>query len=406
MADRKTLKIPVLMYHGIANNLSRVPYSFLLQSVSHFKRCMQYLKRRQFTTIDLYDLYAHIKTNAPLPRNPIVLTFDDGYLDNWVFVYPLLKRLQMKATIFVNPDFVDPSVECRLQQDESISAHVSQADLVWHGYLSWAEMRAMQASGVMDIQSHTLTHTWYFRSDKIIDFHHPHDSYFWLAWNRFPERKYKWLDEQHIELVEYGTPVYEFGRSLGIRKYYENKGLNEHLVKCVRKHGGGDFFQNNRWLDILWDSTRDYQKSNGYRGFYEDDAEYQKRLIREIIYSKEVIEDNLNKKVDFLCWAGGAYTKEAYELALTGGHLATTKGITKNQFGNDPRMIHRIGAYLEPGRYSESLLNTVFLPFFIMQIESYRGNPLANAMLRSIQKIYRKISSGRKRMSLTLKPKN
>ena len=43
----------------------------------------------------------------------IVLTFDDGYLDNWVFAYPLLEKYNLRGTIFVNPEFVDPSLEIR-----------------------------------------------------------------------------------------------------------------------------------------------------------------------------------------------------------------------------------------------------------------------------------------------------
>src|SRR4029077_18862598 len=189
------MNIPVLMYHGISGDVAKVPYGFLLQEMDQFEICMRYLIKNGFTTITLRELHEHLRFCSPLPHNPIVLTFDDGYLDNWVYVYPILKKYGLKATIFVVPDFVDPTDNCRPNLDDTAAAKVSPKELKWWGYLSWAEMRKMEADGVMDIQSHTLTHTWYFTSDKIIDFHHPNDSYPWLAWNEFPDRKYNWVDE-------------------------------------------------------------------------------------------------------------------------------------------------------------------------------------------------------------------
>src|ERR1043166_2687716 len=189
------MNIPVLMYHGLSYDVRKVPYGFLLQPADQFESCLSYLARHGYTTITLGDLHSHLRFNTLLPDRPIILTFDDGYLDNWVYGYPILKKYGFKATIFVVPEFVDPGTECRPNLDDAAKKSVDPTNLKWWGYLSWAEMRRMEADGVMDIQSHTLTHTWYFKSDKIADFHHPNDSYPWLAWNEFPERKYNWIDE-------------------------------------------------------------------------------------------------------------------------------------------------------------------------------------------------------------------
>src|SRR5712692_3724761 len=173
------MNIPVLMYHGSSDDVLKVPYGFLLQPADQFETCMRYLLRNDFTTITLQELYTHLKFNSPLPANPIVLTFDDGYLDNWVYVYPMLKKYRLKGTIFVVPEFVDPVAGCRPNLEDVATKQTPRTPLKWRGYLSWAEMRKMEADGVMDIQCHTLTHTWHFTSDKIIDFHHPNDSYPW-----------------------------------------------------------------------------------------------------------------------------------------------------------------------------------------------------------------------------------
>ena len=65
-------------------------------------------RRRGFHAVSLSEIHAYLKTGAALPERAIGLTFDDGYLDNWVFAFPLLKKYGMKATVFMATDFVDP----------------------------------------------------------------------------------------------------------------------------------------------------------------------------------------------------------------------------------------------------------------------------------------------------------
>jgi peptidoglycan/xylan/chitin deacetylase (PgdA/CDA1 family) len=125
--------IPVLMFHGVADEVLKVPYGFLLQPAEHFEACMQYVARNGFTTITLQVLYNHLKSNESLPRNPIVLTFDDGYLDNWVYVYPILKKYGLHGTIFVVSDFVDPSGDIRPNLDDVATKRISRRELKWWG---------------------------------------------------------------------------------------------------------------------------------------------------------------------------------------------------------------------------------------------------------------------------------
>ena len=69
----------------------------------------------------------------PLPDKPILITFDDGYASNYMYAYPILKKLGMQATIFVITD--------RRGKTLSVNPH-----------FSWNQAREMQDSGVIDIQ--------------------------------------------------------------------------------------------------------------------------------------------------------------------------------------------------------------------------------------------------------------
>jgi peptidoglycan/xylan/chitin deacetylase (PgdA/CDA1 family) len=134
----RTVQLPILMYHYISTpqadadvyrvDLSTPPDLF----AAHLDR----LLAEGYTTISLYQLLAHLVQGAPLPEKPVVITFDDGYRDNYENAFPLLAERGMTATFFVITDFID-----------------EQRPL----YLSWDMARAMLAGG-MSIESHSRNH--------------------------------------------------------------------------------------------------------------------------------------------------------------------------------------------------------------------------------------------------------
>ena len=95
--------IPVLMYHSIdyeEGNELRVPKE-------QFKEQMKYLKDNGYTTLTLNELYNFLEKNKPIPEKSIVITLDDGYVDNYTNAYPILKELDINATIFVVTSTID-----------------------------------------------------------------------------------------------------------------------------------------------------------------------------------------------------------------------------------------------------------------------------------------------------------
>lgn len=95
--------VPVLMYHSIGyekDNPVRLP-------VENLEKQMKYLKDNNYTTLSMDELYNYFENNKPIPENSIVLTFDDGYLDNYTKLYPILKKYGFKGTIFVITNTID-----------------------------------------------------------------------------------------------------------------------------------------------------------------------------------------------------------------------------------------------------------------------------------------------------------
>lgn len=331
--------VPILMYHSISDDRAWL-WGHLACPVRVFEDHLRALAEAGFHTVSLPELYAHQTAGAPLPSRPIVLTFDDGYLDNWVYAYPLLKRYGFRGTIFVSPDFVDPTPQPRPNLDDVAAGRSAATALPRRGYLSWAELRLMVNSGVMDVQAHALTHTWYFTEPAIVDFHRPGAPYPWLAWNAYPERKYRWLDEDQAPLVPWGTPVHRHDKALVARRYFPDPRLAEWMAAQVAAHGGAALFQEPGWRERLLAQAADFRAQHELHDTWESPAEYETRLRHELGDSKAQLETHLQQPVRFLCWPGGGYNAATERLAQELGYLATTLSST------DPRRAHPEPRYL------------------------------------------------------------
>lgn len=136
------VKVPILMYHHINPRYDEGNFSANL-TPEEFRLHMMTLQAKNYNVISLQDYYDHITEGKKLPDNPIVITFDDGYSSNYEEAFPILKELNMPATIFVVTDTV---------------GETPAGGKVNYSHFTWAQAREMQESGLIDIQSHSATH--------------------------------------------------------------------------------------------------------------------------------------------------------------------------------------------------------------------------------------------------------
>ena len=166
--NTRSFAVPVLMYHHVnpaGNFINVMPETFELQ--------MRYLKKKGFTAIHADEFSDILAGKAPAPRKPVMITFDDGWLDNWVFAYPVLKRHGIKAVIFLITSRIARQGR-RLRSDEgqpdALPTHRESKTLMENGradevMLSWDEVAEMKDSGLVEFHSHTHTHQ---RWDKML----------------------------------------------------------------------------------------------------------------------------------------------------------------------------------------------------------------------------------------------
>jgi len=133
-----TVRVPILMYHYISNPPPDADKYRLDLSVTpaNFEAQMQYLVREGYHPIRVSDLADYLLDGTPMPSKPIVISFDDGYCDNYENTFPVLKQLKFPATFFVITQSIDTHRE---------------------GYMTWDQLEEMAIEG-MEIGSHSLTH--------------------------------------------------------------------------------------------------------------------------------------------------------------------------------------------------------------------------------------------------------
>lgn len=140
LENSKGIKVPIIMYHSVLKDDSRS--NDYIISTATLEKDLIYLIDNGYTTIFISDLVNYVYKDIPLPEKPIVLTFDDGNLNNLTYVLPLLQKYDMKANISIVGDYTDKFS----QIEDSNPAYC---------YLKWDDISELVKSGNIEIGNHS-----------------------------------------------------------------------------------------------------------------------------------------------------------------------------------------------------------------------------------------------------------
>ncbi|HOW34969.1 MAG TPA: polysaccharide deacetylase family protein [Candidatus Omnitrophota bacterium] len=124
---------PIMVYHSVGDPR---PDRTVAVTLKNFRKHMDYLKKHGYNVISLDELVVSIREKKKTPPRSVVITFDDGFDDNYLNAFPVLKEYSFPATIFVIADEVGDQ-----------------------GYVTWEQLKEMEQHGVT-AGSHTLDHTY------------------------------------------------------------------------------------------------------------------------------------------------------------------------------------------------------------------------------------------------------
>lgn len=134
------IKLPVIMYHLILSNSGRAGEFIITPEM--FRSDMEYIKQNGYNTVVMEDVIAYVKNGAPLPENPVMITLDDGYYNNYLYAYPTLMELDMRAIISIIGIEAD-------RYSESMELNEN------YSHCTWEQLSEMSESGVIELQNHS-----------------------------------------------------------------------------------------------------------------------------------------------------------------------------------------------------------------------------------------------------------
>ena len=244
-------EIPIFVYHKVR--------------CRDFETQMRYLVDNGYETLLADEFHELITGNSPKKSRKIVLlSFDDGFSNFYDVAFPVLIKYNLKAVLYVIPNWVGEK-----------------------GMLTWAQIDEISRSGLVDFQSHSLSHPKIFIDDRIQDF--------WVKkiapadWNSPIRFNYHGMFNSENGFV---FPIFQTSsRFSDHRRYMPNKEFIMNLNEYVFLHGQLSFFRKKNWKKKLFDFVTAFQ---GHElGAYEDEDEQYRSIRYEIMMSKKAIESKI-----------------------------------------------------------------------------------------------------------------
>lgn len=133
-----TKRLPILLYHHIAENVE----NDMIVSPKRFEEHMRAIAENGYTALTLDDVLAYIEKGEDLPEKAVLITLDDGYMSNYSIAYPILEKYGLHGVIFA----VGSTFGSDTYKDTGIKIFE---------HFGKDEMRKMEESGIIDVESHT-----------------------------------------------------------------------------------------------------------------------------------------------------------------------------------------------------------------------------------------------------------
>lgn len=182
--------VPILCYHGVLDEAWGLKGLFV--KVDEFEAQMKYLSENGYTTLFISEL-----PKANLYEKPIVLTFDDGYLDVYTNAYPILQKYNLKANLYI------------------ISSYFNGV------YMTTDMVKELSKSPLIEIGSHTITHVALSSVTDEEDLEHE---------IRDSKVALEELTGKNIDILAYPTGAYN-DKVLELTKKYYKYGLSTKVGK-------------------------------------------------------------------------------------------------------------------------------------------------------------------------------
>jgi len=287
--------------------------------------------KRLFKVISLEEAYWYIKEKKQPEKTSVVITFDDGYADNFVYAYPILKKHRLKATIFpvssriLKEDRIRPTLEDYWKGSISINElhkpkTMAQANYEFltkgwsNDFLTIGELNKMK--DIFEIGGHAKIHAKVFYKEEIKDFYDGNNGHWSLPYSYGNSYDFSSLEEPTV-----GFPIFPDKNNLAVKRGFLKKEVKDFIKSFTQ-----DFFKHKNWKEAL---KKELEKNFHSLLEFETEEEREKRIRWELETSKKELEEYTGEKIKHFSYPFGHYdktlkdiTKDYFETAYT-----TEKGI-------------------------------------------------------------------------------
>jgi peptidoglycan/xylan/chitin deacetylase (PgdA/CDA1 family) len=341
--------VPVFVFHSLEPD--------------DFGRKLAYLADNGYVTLSADEYRDVVLGTRQAPERAVVLTFDDGRGSMYSVGLPLLRRHGMKGVVFLIPGRISsrpgalPPTWDEVREGRAAAAAVLDREQGDGAFLSWEEVEALAGTGLVDFQSHTLTHGRIHTGPELAGFLHPG-----LRRGQTP-LDVPLICEGERDLyaadVQLGTPLLRSSpRTSEALRFFESPSVRRACVERVAAEGGAAFFDRPGWEQML----RSIAGALDRDGRVERPDEREAAIRRELVESRATIEAHTGRPVTHLCYPWHVSGPTARRLAQDAGYRTAfcgkVPGVRITLPGGDPLALARIGEdYVErlPGRGRVSL---------------------------------------------------
>lgn len=134
------VKLPIVMYHSFLKDNSK--HGKFVISPEQFEEDIRYIINRGYTPVHISELIAFCRGDGVLPDNPIMITIDDGYYNNYLYAFPILQKYNVKAVI---------SPIMKYSELYTVSGESN----TYYSHITYRQGREMAESGLVEFQNHT-----------------------------------------------------------------------------------------------------------------------------------------------------------------------------------------------------------------------------------------------------------
>ncbi len=363
--QKQSKSLPVLMHHIISNDTTHISVT-----PSAFEAQCKELAENGWFGVGLHEAEEFLINGAPLPEKSFLLTFDDGYLDNYVYAWPIMKKYGHKGVIFAVAERLNHAQkQCATQTAKDRSLARRTFEDVWNGkcspeelpdvdkriyrdalgfsrrndmFFNWDEARLMEKSGEIAIAGHSMRHGWVFTGPSSSGFARPGDAL----------RTFVQTEPESL----WGLPNFERGPELSSRAFIPSPALFEAIKELVPQEDAAAavaFFNSTDRVAALERLVAGFKDKLGVFESREETARRMRGIMED---NQAVLRKELGHGARSFCWPWGNFCEDARKQGQAAGfEVFYTTSLGINRPGR-PLAVHR---FKVKNRIDTWLLNRV-----------------------------------------------